>query len=302
MSKASGLCLDVNGGIAANNTNIQIYSVNNSAAQKWRFIPVDELSTRTIKDGEYHIISKLDESKGLDVSGASKEDMANVGIYSNTNNPNQTFIIKYLDDGYYSIMFKYAGTYIDRYGNYQVNGANIDVTTWNGSDAQKWKFISADTTGITPIVTPTSPASTPRPTPTSPTATLTPIPRQTLTATTTIKPINAITSTEIGSSDKSVVKSIVKLSKVRIVSVKNNKKKTVKIKIKAVKNAKYYKIQYSTSKNFKKKLKIKTKTTKSLSFTLKNLKKKKIYYFRICAINGKMSGSWSKVKKVKIKR
>lgn len=82
-------------------------------------------------------------------------------------------------------------------------------------------------------------------------------------------------------------------------TAKNTKKKSVVIKIKSTKNAKSYKVQYSTSKKFKK---AKTKTTTKLSITIKSLKKKKTYYFRVCGVNGKLVGAWSKTMKVKIKK
>lgn len=92
--------------------------------------------------------------------------------------------------------------------------------------------------------------------------------------------------------------------KVTIKSLKKGKKKAT-IKLKKVSGAKGYQIQYSTKRNFKKKY-TKTKNTKKRTLTIKKLKSKKTYYFRVRAY--KLDGSkkvyskkWSKVKKVKIK-
>lgn len=79
------------------------------------------------------------------------------------------------------------------------------------------------------------------------------------------------------------------------------KKKSVTIKWKKAKNAKKYKIQYSTSKKFKKS-KTKTKETSKTSFKIKGLKKGKKYYVRVRGVNGKVLGKWSTVKKIKIKK
>lgn len=95
-----------------------------------------------------------------------------------------------------------------------------------------------------------------------------------------------------------------KPAKVKVKSAKNVKKKSVKLSWKKVANAKKYQIQYSLNKKFKtgKKYKTTTKTTTKVSFTVKKLTKKKKYYFRVRGVNGKVNGSWSKVKSVKIKK
>ena len=50
------------------------------------------------------------------------------------------------------------------------------------------------------------------------------------------------------------------------------------------------------------KYKTNTVTTKKVTYTVKKLTKKKKYYFRIRGVNGKTYGSWSKAKKVSIKK
>lgn len=90
------------------------------------------------------------------------------------------------------------------------------------------------------------------------------------------------------------------VGKVKIKSAKNTKKKSIVLKLKKVKNAKKYRIQYSTSKKFKKN--VNSRVTKKLKVTFKNLKKGKTYYIRVRAINGKELGAWSSSKKVKIKK
>ena len=97
----------------------------------------------------------------------------------------------------------------------------------------------------------------------------------------------------------------VSVSKASLKSVKNSAKKKAKVTIKKVSGAKGYRIQYSTSKNFKKGTK--TKTTTKTSYTLSGLKKGKTYYVRVCAYkldskNGKIYGKYGSAKKIKIKK
>ncbi len=98
----------------------------------------------------------------------------------------------------------------------------------------------------------------------------------------------------------------VKVSRATIRSVKNSKKKRTVVTIKKVSGAVGYEVAYSLKKKFPKN-ETKVKTTKKTTYTIKNLKKGKKYYFRVRAykvnsIGRKVFGSWSKVKYVKVKR
>lgn len=81
---------------------------------------------------------------------------------------------------------------------------------------------------------------------------------------------------------------------------KNKKKKSVVLAWKKSNNASKYKVQWALNKKFSKKQK--TKITTKLKYTVKGLRKKKTYYFRVAALNNVGSGPWSNVKKVKIKK
>ena len=87
---------------------------------------------------------------------------------------------------------------------------------------------------------------------------------------------------------------------VTTIKAKNVKKKSAKISWKSVSGAKKYRLQWAMNKKFTKKKK--TKTVTKLNFTVKKLKKKKTYYFRVAAINDMGVGPWSNIKKLKIKK
>lgn len=92
------------------------------------------------------------------------------------------------------------------------------------------------------------------------------------------------------------------IEKVSAVKLKQ-KKKSATVSWKKVSGATGYQICYSTSKKWKNK---KQKLTQKNKLTVKKLKKKKIYYFRVRAyrINGakKVYGAWSKTKKITTKK
>lgn len=87
------------------------------------------------------------------------------------------------------------------------------------------------------------------------------------------------------------------------IKVKNKKKRRVRVTWKKLSKVTGYQVQYSLNKKFKKAKKVRTKKGK---YTIKKLKKKKRYYIRVRAYKKsgkkKVYGTWSKVKKIKIKR
>ena len=99
----------------------------------------------------------------------------------------------------------------------------------------------------------------------------------------------------------------VKPGKAVLSSVKAGKSKTLKVKWKKDTKATGYEIQYSTDKNFRKKVKkVTISKNKTTSTTIKKLKGGKKYYVRVCAVKkisgGKLTGAYSKAKSVKVKK
>lgn len=110
----------------------------------------------------------------------------------------------------------------------------------------------------------------------------------------TTKPVS---ETTVATSKKATVS---KPTKVMLSKAKNKKKKSVVLAWKKSNNASKYKVQWALNKKFSKKQK--TKITTKLKYTVKGLRKKKTYYFRVAALNNVGSGPWSNIKKIKIKK
>ena len=108
-----------------------------------------------------------------------------------------------------------------------------------------------------------------------------------------------VTTTRQSQTTKAPAATVKKPSRVKP-AAKNIKKKSIKLTWKSVKNAKKYQIQWAVDKKFKKKMK--SKTAKKLTYTIKKLTRNKTYYVRVRGVNGKAYGKWSKVKKVKIRK
>ena len=170
---------------------------------------------------------------------------------------------------------------------------------------EKGIVIPAESTEDKPTPTPTL---TPTPSPTSePTPENSPekTEEKTTEATTENPSVVPTSSPSPGVTATPTPVKIKKPAKPVIKSVKNKKSKKIKVKWKKAKRAKGYEVQYARNSLFTKS--VKTKSTKKLSLTIARLKKNKKYYVRVRAYTKdssgkKIYGSWSKVKKVKIKK
>lgn len=85
----------------------------------------------------------------------------------------------------------------------------------------------------------------------------------------------------------------------------NGSKQSIIVTVKKVEGAKGYRIVYSTDKKFKKN--VESVWSKKTGATIKGLEKGKTYYVKVCAYKvdsqkNKVFGSYSSVKKVKIKK
>ena len=135
-SKRNGLCLDLDNYNTDNGTNIKVYSTSLSDAQKWRFIPI---GTQTISEGEYFISTALDSNKVLDIDdGQISNNKANAQLWDLLKWENQIFVLKYNGNGYYSIINKKSGKYLEVEGGYKEAGTNVQQYNGNGTDAQQW--------------------------------------------------------------------------------------------------------------------------------------------------------------------
>lgn len=123
--------LDVSGGSKNSGANVQIYTLNNTDAQKWRL---------AYKDGFYTIQSVV-SGKMLDVSGASTRNGANVQQYNSNNTNAQKWTLKALGNGQFTVVSALNSSFVlDVSGARAANGTNVQGYTSNNTNAQKWYF------------------------------------------------------------------------------------------------------------------------------------------------------------------
>ncbi len=99
--------------------------------------------SRTVSDGDYHIVSALNPDMGIDVTRNGSADGTNVQLYNNSTDSNQVFTVKYLDNGFYSITHKSSGKVLDVVGA----GPNVDIYSPDDTDAQMWRIDPSDDAG-----------------------------------------------------------------------------------------------------------------------------------------------------------
>lgn len=83
--KKSGKVVDVAAGLAADGTNVQLYTWNNTAAQLWK-VQIND-------DGSYTFRSRTDLNYVLDMAAGGKAAKTNLQLYSWNNTSSQKFVI-----------------------------------------------------------------------------------------------------------------------------------------------------------------------------------------------------------------
>jgi len=134
---AVGERLDVQGGLSADSTPTQIYTYNNSLAQKWKLIAVDAAN------GIYSLEPQNALGKCLDVRGGLSANGTVVQIYTADNTVAQEwkFIAVDAANGIYSLEPQNAvGERLDVQGGLSADGTPVQIYTANNSLAQEWKL------------------------------------------------------------------------------------------------------------------------------------------------------------------
>ena len=181
ISKANGLYLDIAGGTTrSNGTNVQLYYSNNSDAQQFKLEHVNIVEKGTYEiETKLNSNMVVDVSGGSYDNGANVQlwtaDNVNqqkfilepqtddvyivrakhsnkvLTVNTNTNNvyqldyngaDNQKWIIREVGEGYYKLISKYNSLVLDVNIGYPINGQNIQVYSDNGTDSQKFRFVT----------------------------------------------------------------------------------------------------------------------------------------------------------------
>lgn len=128
------LVVDIAGGAenSKNGTNVNIYTANNTNAQKWQV-------TYNASVKAYSIINTY-AKKSLDVAAGLTSAGVNVQAWSSNSTCAQFWRLHPSSNGSYNIISACSDKVLDVSGGAARNGGNIQIYNYNGTNAQKWTF------------------------------------------------------------------------------------------------------------------------------------------------------------------
>ena len=131
--------VDVYGGNTGIGTNIDLYSMNSTDAQYFKFVRVSSPSV-TMPEGVFVLRSCLDNKFVVSVPSKSVGNSKHVALYRNSGNNYQKWRITSLGSGNYYITNMGSKQVLHVSGGRKVNGTNVVQYTWFKSKAQVWKI------------------------------------------------------------------------------------------------------------------------------------------------------------------
>ncbi len=132
----TNLRLDVAYGGSSNGANLWLYQSNHSSAQQFR---VTKQS-----DGKTYRLQAVCNDLYIDNGGSSDIDF-NTHMWEWASTGAQMWYVIDAGDGWYSIVNHDSGLALDVENGNASSGTNIRQHTYNGSNAQKWRFVQAHT-------------------------------------------------------------------------------------------------------------------------------------------------------------
>lgn len=131
------LVTDVTSASTANGARVQLYSSNNTNAQKYRF--------ESIGNGTYKIVN-VNSGKVLDVAGGSTANGAALQQYTNNNTVAQQWTVRNYGSGKVALVSVNANKAVDIPSGNAVQQAQLQLYSPNGTVAQQWLVAKAPST------------------------------------------------------------------------------------------------------------------------------------------------------------
>ena len=131
------LVTDVTSASTVNGARVQLYSSNNTNAQKYRF--------ESIGNGTYKIVN-INSGKMLDVAGGSTANGAALQQYASNNTVAQQWTVRNYGSGKIALVSVNANKAVDIPGGNAVQQAQLQLYSPNGTVAQQWLVAKAPLT------------------------------------------------------------------------------------------------------------------------------------------------------------
>lgn len=135
------LVLDLKSAGKSNGTNVQVYTANASAAQKFYLLTTSPSvsNSANLAEGAYTIsVQQKDGTYVIDIKSGSTSAGANAQLYTSNNSLAQRFYLKKNSDGFYNIINIGTGKALDALNANLAPKTNVQQWTYTNAKAQQW--------------------------------------------------------------------------------------------------------------------------------------------------------------------
>ena len=133
----SGLYISMSDISAPKGTTLSI--MENSGRGDQRFYIAETIPVSAPFDGTKSVRASKDKAFSLNIASSSKEDGANVNLYTYSDTNVKKFRFIYSGGGYYRIANVNSSLVLTVKGNSNTDGANVIQSKWAARDGQRWK-------------------------------------------------------------------------------------------------------------------------------------------------------------------
>ena len=112
----------------------------NSGRGQQRFYIAETTAVSAPFDGTRAVKASKNKNYAVSISGASRDDGANVNLAAYSNSNDKKFNIIYSGGGYYRLVNVNSKLVLTVKDNSTANGANVIQSAWAGQNGQRWKF------------------------------------------------------------------------------------------------------------------------------------------------------------------
>ena len=140
ISKCGNLAIDLPDWNCYNGIKPQLWGENDSSTAQQFYLNIrnDMQPEKTIEDGMYKIVTKINSNQAFDITDGSYADGAQIQLWQYVNSLQQLYDIKCGADNYYTITSKITGKVLAVENANVYNGVKVIQQTATGADTEKW--------------------------------------------------------------------------------------------------------------------------------------------------------------------
>lgn len=138
MNSVTGYSIAMSDSSAVKGTTLSMAETASNGLQRFYFVETD--AVKTPFDGTYAVKASANKKFALNIASSSKEDGANVNLYTYSNTNVKKFKVMYSGGGFYRLVNVNSGLCVTVKGNSTYNGANVIQSKWAAENGQRWKI------------------------------------------------------------------------------------------------------------------------------------------------------------------